>query len=102
MNLKDNLLNPNTWLRLLLVLVVYVIGMLSVFCCVALSTSQLLFILITGEKNTNLQSVAVMVGSYLQQISDYVTFASDILPWPWTEFPDDSREPETEDVVFVD
>ena len=102
MNLKDNLLNSKTWIRILLILLAYVPRVLVMWLVNAIAFVQCLFVLITGRKSDNIDSFSIMLGTYLVQILDYQTFVSDMTPWPIGTFPDDSREPDTEEVVFVD
>lgn len=102
MNLKDNLLNGKTWIRLVLILLFVIPRVVSIWVVNVIAAAQFLFVLITGRKADNIDSFSIMLGSYLIQIVDYQTFVTDVAPFPFSEFPDDSREPETEDVVFVD
>lgn len=92
--IKTNLLNADTWLRLLFMLlfgaILYVVG--AVFCI--LVVLQFLIVLVSGSRNVNLNRLAIMLGSYLLEIVDFLTFATERKPFPFADFPDDEREPE--------
>lgn len=98
--LKDNLLNPDTWLRLLLILGYFVVRWGLIWISYLFVWVQFLFVLVAGQKNDNVNEAAVALGSYILEVTDFLTFARDTKPWPWSEFPDGSRD--TEDVVFID
>jgi hypothetical protein len=98
--LKDNLLNPDTWIRLFLIMGFYLVRMLLIWISGVFIAVQFLFVLITGQKNDNVNNAAVALGSYILEVTDFLTFARDTKPWPWSEFPDSSRN--TEDVTFID
>ncbi len=95
--LKTNLLNPDIWIRLLFMfvfmMVLYVVG--AVFCIVVVL--QFLIVLVVGDRNNNLNRLSIMLGTYLLQIVDFLTFATELKPFPFGDFPDDSREPEETD-----
>jgi|SaaInl5LU_22_DNA_1037371.scaffolds.fasta_scaffold11206_5 hypothetical protein len=98
--LKDNLLNLDTWARLLLIGVFFLVRWVVLVVLNVLIAAQFLFVLIGGEKNENLDNASAMMNAYLLQIMNYQTFVSDTQPWPISEFPEASREPE--EVVFID
>ena len=102
MNLKDNLLNSKTWIRIILILLAFLPRVLVMWLVNAIAFVQCLFVLVTGRKSDNIDSFSIMLGTYLVQIVDYQTFVSDKKPFPFSTFPDDSREPDTDEVVFVD
>lgn len=94
-NLRENLLNLDTWLRFLLIVVFCVVRYLLIALINLLIVVQFALVLFTGEKNEKLCKAGIILNTYLLQIVDYQTFSSDVLPWPWSNFPDDSRDPDT-------
>lgn len=87
-SLKDNFLNPDAWLRLMLILVFLVVRWVLMVVINVLIAAQFLFVIFSGSKNENLDTASCMMSAYLTQIVEYQTFVSDIQPWPLSEFPD--------------
>ena len=96
--LKDNLLNLDTWVRLLLICVFLVVRWVVLVVINVLIAAQFLFVLFTGDKNAEIDTASALMSSYLAQIVDYQTFVSDTQPWPMSAFPE--SRPETIDIVF--
>lgn len=101
-DLKDNLLNLDTWIRLLLIIGFSVVRWALIWISYLFIWAQFLFVLIAGQRNENLNGAAIALGTYILQVTDYLTFCTDTKPWPWSEFPDSTREPEGDVVVFTD
>lgn len=89
--LRDNLLDGQIWLRLLLIIGFWLVRVLVVWVIGAISVVQFLVVLVTAERNERLRSAGAMCGSYHLQITDYVTFVTDEKPFPFSDFPDESR-----------
>jgi|TARA_B110000483_G_scaffold145435_1_gene173585 hypothetical protein len=102
MNLKDNFLNLDTWLRLLLVVLFFLARAVLLWVVNLIVVAQFLFVLATGRKAENIDQASIMLASYLIQIVDYQTFASDTAPWPLSDFPNDSRDPEPSSFIKGD
>ena len=102
MNLKDNLLNTQTWIRLVLILLFWIPRCISIWIVNAVAAAQFLFVLITGRKSDYINNFSLMLGSYLLQIVDYQTFVTDQAPFPLSEFPDDNRKVSSENTGFID
>ncbi len=98
--LKENLLNLDTWLRLLLICVFMVVRWVLLIVINLLIAVQFLFVLFTGEKSTDIDAVSGMMNAYLLQIVNYQSFVSDKQPWPFSEFPESSRD--LDEVIFID
>lgn len=94
---KTNLLNADTWLRLLFIVLFCIVLFIVRFILAIVVALQFLFVLILGDRNENLSRLGIMLGSYVLEIIDYLTFNSSRRPFPFAEFPDDSREPEESD-----
>jgi len=52
---------------------------------------QLVVRLIKGEANPGLTGFGAALGTYLAQIVRFGTFASEVKPWPFTDWPLDSQ-----------
>ncbi len=95
--LKTNLLNLDTWLRLVYMVIFWVLLYVVGTVLAILVVLQFFFVLVAGERNANLMRLGIMLGTYVTQIIDFLTFSSSFKPFPFADFPDDSREPEDED-----
>ncbi len=85
-NLKDNLLNPSHWIRLIFV-IIYAVVMYMLFFPILLLLVVLQFIcaLIIGEPNNNLAKASNIFGQYILQTINYITYNSDDKPWPFND-----------------
>ena len=95
--LKTNLLNLETWMRLVYMVIFWVILYVVGTILAVVVVLQFFFVLVSGERNTNLMRLGIMLATYLTEIIDFLTFSSSHKPFPFSEFPDDSREPEEGD-----
>ena len=89
----DNLKTPSEWLRVLymagFVVALYVTGVVLL----VLMLAQIMFSLITGTDNTNLRRLGASLSDYVAQILGFLTYNSELRPFPFTPFP--ITEPET-------
>jgi hypothetical protein len=86
-NLKEKLLVKNKWLRgmfmLFFVLIKYFVSWL--ICLIAFF--QFIVDLIVGNPNEKLLEFTKHLNTYLLQIANFLTFNSEIKPFPFTEWP---------------
>lgn len=84
----DNLKQPASWIRVLFMIgfaiLLYVIITPVVFL---LMIVQALFVLLTGELNTNLKYFGAVMTQYVSQILLYISYNSETRPFPFSEFP---------------
>ncbi|MEO8331667.1 MAG: DUF4389 domain-containing protein [Gallionella sp.] len=77
----------NIWIRglfmLLMALAFHVCG--TVLCIV--TAIQFVLMLLSGTPNARLVSFGRSLGRYLRQIADYLTFATEEMPFPFTDWP---------------
>ena len=88
MNIKESLLNVDTWIRLLFVVLFWVLLGLAGWILGAVIVVQFVIVLATGERNLQLLSFASSLGTYIKQIVDYSCFVDDEKPFPFSDFPD--------------
>lgn len=94
----DNLKTPSAWLRVLLmagfVVALYVTGVVLL----VLMLAQIVFSLITGSDNANLRRLGASLSDYVAQILGFLTYNSELRPFPFTPFPITEPEaPATQD-----
>ena len=91
-NIMENVTRRSIWLRLVLMIVLSVafnVAELTIFAVVAF---QFLASLFTGKPNDRLTRFGHNLGRYLQQITVYMTFATEEKPFPFTPWPDETHE----------
>lgn len=92
MNIRDNLLNVNTWIRALYIVFFWILLGLVGWILGAVVVVQFFIVLFTGERNTRLVGFGDNLGEYLRQIATFICFADDEKPFPFSDFPDSADE----------
>ena len=91
----DNLKQPSSWIRLIFMvgfaILLYVIIAPVIF---VLMLVQALFVLFMGDYNSNLRYLGAALAQYVLQILLFISYNSDVQPFPFTDFPkvDDDAE----------
>ncbi len=75
------------WVRLLLMLLLAAAFQLAASVLLFLALVQLVLAVATGAPNVRLQHFGRSLGRYLTQIADFESFASEELPFPFSEWP---------------
>jgi hypothetical protein len=79
--------NRNIWIRglfmLLLALAFHISGTVIFFVTVI----QFVMVLLTDKSNARLASFGRSLGRYLQQIINFMTFATEEMPFPFSDWP---------------
>jgi hypothetical protein len=88
MDVKQNVRNIDTWLRGLFIIVFAVIFYFLVGIIWLLVIFQFLTTVITGKLNNQLENFSGVLTDYALQILDYVTYQSDVKPFPFSPLPD--------------
>ena len=83
--LKRNILSPSQWIRILY-MVFYAIAcwVLTIVLSVIILV-QMIISLITGSDNENLRTVGKKVSDYFHEMLDYLVYASNDKPWPFSD-----------------
>jgi hypothetical protein len=89
-DIVENLSRPEQWLRVLfmavLAVALYVVGLMLTLVTVG----QVLFSLVTGSDNPNLRALGGSLTLYVKQILDFLTYNSEVKPFPFSPYPDNS------------
>lgn len=97
----ENLKQPSAWLRILFmagfVIALYVAGVVLM----VLMLAQILFSLITGSDNINLRRLGAAINLYVAQILDFLTYNSELKPFPFAPFPLDEASDIAEEAAEV-
>jgi hypothetical protein len=75
------------WLRALKMLLMCMAYQLATWVLVAVALVQLVFAIFTDVPNPRLQCFGRSVGRYLAQIAAFVSFATETLPFPFSDWP---------------
>lgn len=96
-DLKKNLLNIEAFQRfafMLLFVLVFMVVKLVVF---AIAVFQLLHLLFTGSLHHELKNFAYSISIYVYDITKYLTFDSEELPFPFKAWPEQKVERKKDD-----
>ena len=76
------------WVRALLMLLMCAAFQLAAWILVLTALVQLVFAIFNDEPNKRLQRFGSSVGLYLTQIASFVTFATEVVPFPFSDWPE--------------
>ena len=93
MTVKENVKNPDVWLRGLFILIFGVILYFAVILVWLVVIFQFVTKLVTGDLNRQLADFSGGLSRYISQILGYVTFQSDDKPFPFSPWPEKAGEP---------
>ncbi len=93
--IEKNIKSSSTWLRILFMGLFIGLWGVSRIIIFAIIIIQTLFMLFTGKRQSRLLALSYSLAAYSYQIICYLTFISDIQPFPFSEWP--SEEPPEED-----
>ena len=93
-HLKDNLGRGATWIRGLYMLLFAVLFNVAEFVLAAVAVFQFLAQLITGGVNRRLQSFGANLAAYVQEMTAFLTYASEDRPFPVGPWPGSSEKAE--------
>lgn len=85
---KKNLTSRSTWLRLIYIVLFAVSFYVAEIIIVVIVVVQFLTRLLTGEINPRLQSFGDSVGKYFHQVTSFLTYHTDDLPFPFASWPE--------------
>lgn len=78
----------NIWIRGLLMLLMALAYQVSGTVLCIVTVIQFLMMLLSGQPNFRLISFGRSLGRYLQQIVNFLTFATEELPFPFSDWPE--------------
>ncbi len=76
--------HTDRWMRLLYMVVFAIIGYAVYWLIVFLAVVQFGLVLLTGQPNENLKDFAAKLDAYLKSVTDFLGYASDMLPFPFS------------------
>lgn len=94
--LKENLRRRQTWLRGLYMLLFIVIFHVAEVVVGAVVLLQFLFTLFTGNTNPRLLQFGQNLSEYVYQILGFVTFNTEDMPFPFSDWPETGKRIESD------
>lgn len=98
-NLKQKLTRPSIWMRLVYMIVLAIAFNVAELVIFAVVVFQFLVSLFIGKPNARLTRLGSNLARYVQQIVNFMTFATSERPFPFSAWP---NEPQKEPVVEND
>jgi len=80
--LEENLKSGTTWMRCLFMLISCVLVSVASLAGTVIVVLGFFWVLFTGEKNSQVQQVGQSVATYIYEIIRYLTYNSDVKPFP--------------------
>ncbi|GAB1262950.1 DUF4389 domain-containing protein [Aurantivibrio plasticivorans] len=90
--LKTNVLSPDIWMRLLVMVLMVICANVSLWVLWLVASLQFLFSLVLGRPNENIDEFSTGLLAYLRQIFEFLVFKTDDRPFPFAPFPRDDEE----------
>jgi len=97
--MKSSLTAGDTWTRGLFMLLFVIIYSVTEFVLGAVVFFQFLHVLATREVNERLQEFTTDVSVFIYQILQFLTFNSEVKPYPFAPWPDGPADLESLDVL---
>ncbi len=86
--IKQKILDKNTWLRGLYMLLFILISGVARFVIAVVVLFQFVSVLLTGNANAQLLTLGQNLSTYIYQITLFLTFNSESRPFPFGAWPD--------------
>ena len=100
--IKRNILSSEAWVRILFMVFFAVVCWLLGIILSVLIIGQVLFSLVTGADNRNLQHLGASLTEYFYQILQFLIYRSEEKPFPFSTFPEAELEDTVEDDLYTD
>lgn len=85
--LLGHLKNPETWKRLLYMALFIIIFHIAEVVLAAVVAFQVVLTLIAGKRDDRVSGFGSQLSAYVYEILRYLTYASDEVPFPFSEWP---------------
>lgn len=90
---SSNFTNPDLWIRLIYMLVFGLLSALARLVVAIIAIIQFVVVLFTGSANQNLRDLGQGVAQWTEQAYKFLTFVSELKPYPFHEWPSPPVEP---------
>lgn len=89
---KASLTNLDTWKRGLFMVVFAIISGLAKLLVTVVAVFQFVTVLIKGETNEAMLPFGQNLSTYIYQITTFLTFNTDVMPFPFMDFPNETSK----------
>ena len=90
--IPEKVKHPSTWITAgLVVFYLFLLGFLDLVLWV-IAGAQFLFTVFTKEPNSHLSNFSIRLRNYIVQIVDFVTYSSQVRPFPFNPFPEEDND----------
>lgn len=86
-DIVENLKQPSQWFRIAFMVAMAIILYVVSLVLMVLTVAQALFSIFTGSDNENLRSLGKDLITYVHQILEFLTYNSDVKPFPFSPYP---------------
>lgn len=83
-NIKENISDSNTWLRILFVILYTFVYFLARYIVLLIVVINAISNLISGKSFESLNKFAKQLNVFIFQCMEYITFVSNVKPYPFT------------------
>lgn len=91
-SIVENLKEPSRWLRIAYMIALAIALEVASIVLTLITIAQALFSLFTGKDNVNLRALAKDLGIYVLQIIEFLTYNSELKPFPFSPYPGSEAE----------
>ena len=91
-DIKKNLLNIEAFQRLALMVLFILVFAVVELVIYAIALFQIIYLLFTGDIHEELKRFATALSTYVFDITKFLTFSSEVLPFPFQPWPSDDKE----------
>ena len=81
-DIEKNVKEKSTWMRLLFMILIGFAGSVAMFITGAVVVVNFFYVLFTGKANDRLTPLGHAMANYMYQIIQYMTFNSEVRPFP--------------------
>ena len=92
-NYRKNITRGSIWMRLISMIVLAIAFNVAEFVIFVVVVLQFLICLVTGERNERLAQFGLNLARYVQQIIQFLSFATEDRPFPFGPWPDEVLAP---------
>jgi hypothetical protein len=90
--IKINILNPDTWIRGIFMILFGFLSFISRLILIVISVLQFILLAFRGSLNENLKKLGETVSTWSYQAFLFLTYNTDEKPFPFSDWPD-PKEP---------
>ncbi|MDH5189239.1 MAG: DUF4389 domain-containing protein [Rhodospirillaceae bacterium] len=85
-NTKKRLVDIKTWTRIIYIILFAIVFNVAEFIIAAITVVQFFTVLFTGQRNNRLAEMGGSIGEYISEVTAFLTFSSDHMPFPVSDW----------------